>query len=148
MNVVPNQEEACIKYCRRSIQLALALILMLSVVAVVQLAGVNAGDITTNLMMLLPVYIVVSIAWLSALRKKAGTLSSSDVFRVVLEDELRAQSLNRAFRFTFVLMIVSQIPLAIYFTANSIVNASIIQSIVTIVLGVTAFLTLFLIYDR
>lgn len=148
MNVATDHEENCIKYCRRSIQLALVLILILSAVAITQLVNLNASDITTSIMSLLPVYIVVSIIWLSTLRKKVGTLSSSDMFRIVISDELRVQSLNRAFRSTFLLMILSQIPMAYYFTVSNVLNASIIQSIVTIVLGVTTFLISFLIYDR
>lgn len=148
MNVVTSNEEICVKYCRRSIQLALLLILILSAIAIVQLANVNASDITKNIMSLLPVYIVVSIVWLSTLRKKVGSMSSSDMFRIVIGDELRVHSLNRSFRSTFLLMIFSQIPMAYYFTVNNILNASIIQSIVTVVVGVTSFLMFFLIYDR
>ena len=148
MNVVTNHEEICIKYCRRGIQLALILILILSAIAIMQLGNVNANNITKTIMSLLPVYIVVSIIWLSTLRKKIGSMPSSDIFRIVIADELRVHSLNRSFRSTFLLMIFSQIPMAYYFTVNNILNASIIQSIVTIVLGVTSFLTFFLIYDR
>lgn len=148
MSVSTNHEEICITYCRRSIQLALILILILSAIAIIQLANVNACVITKNILSLLPVYIAVSIIWLSTLRKKVGTLTSSDMFRIVIEDELRVQSLNRAFRSTFLLMVFSQIPMAYYFTVSDMLNASIIQSIVTIVLGVTSFLTLFLLYDR
>lgn len=148
MNAAAGYEEDCIKYCRRSIQLALVLILILSMIAIVQLSNLNSNFITTNVMSLLPVYIVVSIIWLSTLKKKSGVFSNSDMFRIFIEDELRVQSINRAFRSSFILMIFSQIPMAYFFTVNNIVNASIIHSILTIVLSVTVFLTLFLIFDR
>lgn len=148
MRVAMNHEEMCLLYCRRSIQLALVLIVLLSVVAIFQLAEANAGKLTGAIMVLLPIYIVISIAWLSALRKKLGSLSSTELFKRVIEDELRAQSLNRAFRSSFLLMLFSQIPIAYYFSVNSVLNASVIQSIVTIVLGVASFLTFFLVYDR
>lgn len=92
MSVAAKHEEICIKYCRRSIQLALILILILSAIAIFQLANVNASDITKNILSLLPVYIAVSIIWLSTLRKKVGTLTSSDMFRVVIEDEFRVST--------------------------------------------------------
>jgi len=148
MNNDINHEEVCVKYCRRSIQLALTLIVVTGLIAIAQLAIPGSEMLTKNLMTLLPVYLVISIIWLFRLKKKTGILNNTSVFRVVMEDELRVQSLNRAFRHSFLCVILSQIPMAYFFNVTSIISASIIQSVLTIVLGVTTFLTLFLIYDR
>ena len=148
MNIETSQEEACVKYYRRSIQLALILIVVISMIAIVQLTIPDANFITKNLMSLLPVYLVIAIIWLSALKKKANNLKTSAIFRVVIEDELRIQSLNRAFRNSFLFVIISQIPMAYFFNVSSINDVSRIQGILTIVSGVITFLTLFLIYDR
>ena len=148
MNNDINHEDACVKYCRRSIQLALILIVVISFIAIAQLAIPGAEMVTKNLMTLLPVYLVISIIWLFRFKKKAGISNNSSIFRVVMEDELRKQSLNRAFRHSFLFVIISQIPMAYFFSVSSIISASIIQSILTIVLGITTFLILFLIYDR
>jgi len=148
MNNNTYDEDACVKYCRRSIQLALTLIVVIGLIAIAQLAIPGTEVVTKKLMLLLPVYLVISIIWLFTLRKKAGISNNSSVFRVVIEDELRMQSLNKAFRNSFLFVIISQIPIAYLFYVSSIISASIIQSILTIVLGITMFLTLFIIYDR
>ncbi len=148
MSVEVEYEEKCIKYCRRSIQLALVLMLILSSVAIIQLVGLSVGSVTKSLMTLLPIYIVISIIWLTSLRKKIGVSSSAAILRIVMEDELRAQSLNRAFRSAFLVVLIAQLPIALLFSVNTLASAAIIQSIVTAVLSVASFLTFFLIYDR
>jgi len=148
MNDEINYLEARVKYCRRSIQLALILIVVIGLIAIAQLAIPGTEMITKNVMILLPIYIVISIIWLFNLKNKTGMTNNSSVFRAVMEDELRMQSLHKAFRHSFIFVIISQIPMAYLFSVSSIISASIIQSILTIVLGITTFLTLFLIYDR
>jgi hypothetical protein len=148
MNNDINHLEACVKYCRRSIQLALTLIIVFGLIAIVQIAIPGAEVVKKDLMTLLPIYIVIAIVWIFRLKKKTGVSNNSSVFRMVMEDELRIQSLNRTFRHSFIFVIISQIPMAYFFNMISITSASIVQSILTIVLGVTTFLTLFLIYDR
>lgn len=143
-----NHEEACLNYCRRSIQLALTLIIVIGFIAIGQIAIPGTELITKNLMSLLPVYLVISISWLVWLKKKASISSNSEIFRVVIEDELRMQSLNRAFRNSFLFVIILQIPMAYFLHESSIIGVSILQSILTIALGVTIFLIFFLIYDQ
>ena len=144
-----NQEQASIdayvQYGRRCIKLAIVFILILSSVAILNFASI---DITLIMTIVIPFFIVFSIVWLQSYKKKNGLTSNSLSLKEMFADELRVQSINNAYRSSFLLIIISQLPLSILLNTTPINNVHIILATTTIVLGITSFLAFFLYYDR
>ena len=145
MNQDQASVDAYVKYGRRCIQLALAFIILFCSVAILNFKGINITPLMTTV---IPFSIVISIAWLQFYKKKNGLTSNSVTLKEVFTDELRVQSINNAYRSSFLLIIIGQLPLSILLDASTINSVHIVMAFTTIVAGIASFLAFFLYYDR
>lgn len=125
-----DEVEPAVRYSRRSLWFALAVVLLLGAAAVLTARG---GD--TTLFSLLPVLIVIGAAAL-------GRPGSGPEMKALASDELRQFSLGHAWRNGFLAVLVVQ-PLLAWQAASPSLMAT-----VTATAGVLAVLASLLWYDR
>lgn len=137
-----------VEFSRRCILLALIFIVIFSTIALLQFTSLDTINALPKLMALLPVFIIIAIAWIHSFKKKNSLSSGSEAFKAMFADELRGQSINRAYRAAFFVTIIAQIPLSLLLTNSALADASLILGIMTMVLSISAFLIFFLYFDR
>jgi hypothetical protein len=137
-----------VKYSRSCIKLALLFIVIFSVIAMLSFTPFVSINVLPKLMTLLPIFIIVAILWLQSFKKKNGLASGSEAFKVVFADELRRQSIDKAYRSAFFVTITAQIPLSLLLNASALNHTVLILGVTTLILGTSAFLVFFLYFDK
>ena len=137
-----------VKYSRRCIQLSLIFIFILSTIALLNFTSLDSINALPKLMALLPIFIIFAIVWLQSFKKKNGLSNGSEAFKAMFADELRHQSIDKAYRSAFFVTIVAQIPLSLLLNASALTHTVLILGATTLVLGISVFLTFFLYYDK
>lgn len=148
--VTPDQTDVLVRLSRRSLWLALGVILLLAATGAAQLAFPESAlaAAAAKLSMLLPLAIVIAAA---ALRRTAGGASlspSNPALQAVRNDELRQFALNRAWRNGFIAVLLLQGPLALLLTATAPDNAVALMAGASVVTGAVVMLACLLYYDR
>jgi len=140
--------DAYVKYGRRCIQLALMFIVIFSIIALLGYSKLDAINALPKLMALLPIFIIFTVVWLQSFKKKNGITNGSAALKAMFADELRSQSINKAYRAAFIVIIVAQIPFSLLLNVSALTNQAVILGITTLVFGTTTFLSFFLYFDR
>lgn len=103
------------------------------------------GNQLTRLLQVLPIFIVVGIF---SVRKKGLKLDpNSSAMKIVLEDELRVASVQRAYRYGFMCVLFAQPILALLLQLIQPNNVWIMCSM-SLTLGLSVFIATILILDR
>jgi hypothetical protein len=138
-----------VRYSRRSLSVALVLILLLGVPGALSLGfpDTAAGVLFKQFANALPIGFILAVV---ALRpaKRARIDPSGLAMQAVLYDELRAASVNRAYRNAFMGVMVLQPVLAVTLARYAIANPVAFSSCVTVVFGISLLLASILYYDR
>lgn len=124
---------------RRGIWLALAVVLALASTLAM------GGDTRRALLTALAIAIVFAVSWLARSPTRTARQRDRDA---VMHDELRQTALARAYRVAFFIMLTV---LCVYCLASAVLvlamSAQMLAAL-TVALGVSAFLALFLLFDR
>lgn len=142
--------ETLTRFARRSLWLALLLILLLGVYAVLANAfpGSSAAHRGTWLMTLLPIAIVFAIVWLRSSPRGADANAANAPMQAVLHDELRQLGMHKAYRAAFFSMLLCQPILGFTLAWMALSAVPLIMATVTVVVGASVFLATFLLCDR
>lgn len=141
-----NLSESLVSYSHRSLWVALALILVLGATAV-SLAVFPGAKIAGNIAALLPLAIVFAAV---SLRSRGGKLAARHpgAMKAIQDDELRQQSLSRAYRNGLFAVIAAQ-PLLAFVLASSAASFPLaVMAAVTVTTGAAVVLASLLAYDR
>lgn len=141
-----NLSESLVSYSRRSLWLALAFILVLGVSAI-SLAIFPGAKMTGNVAALLPMAIVLAAA---GLRSRGGRLAGQHpaAMKSIHDDELRQQSLHRAYRNGLLAVLVLQPLLAFALASFAAAFPLAVMAAATVTIGAVAVLASLLAYDR
>lgn len=147
---IMNQSDQLVRYSRRSLWTALALILLIGAAATAQIGfpGSEAAVATHSLSMLLPIIIVLAAAALRSAAKGARTDPSGPAMKAILNDELRQDGLKRAFRNAFLAVMIAQPLLALAPTWIAVAHPTSMMACLTILTGMAVMLASLLYYDR
>jgi hypothetical protein len=145
-----NESDVLIRYSRRSLWTALTLILLLGAGAVgsIGFPGTEVAVMANRLWLSLPIVIVIAVAALKSSAKGARTDPSSPGMKAILNDELRQDSLNRAYRNAFGAILTMQPLLAMAQLWTAFANPAPLMACMTVMAGVAVMLASLLYYDR
>jgi hypothetical protein len=139
-----------VRYSRLSLYFALALLLLLGTYAVLIHAFPDSGAaaMAHRLAIMLPIAIVIALAALrSSLHGVRAHPRKADM-KVVLDDELRGQALNRAYRNGLVAVLLVQPVLVLIMSAADLPFPLVPMASATVLIGVAAVLCSLIVYDR
>lgn len=142
MQDADNQTDQLIKNERRGVWFALAVVLAL---AATLLFG---SDTRRALLLALAIGIVFVVIWLGQQRMRGTRNAIREKRNAVMHDELRHTAISRAYQWAFFATVGA---LASFCLLSTVVTISVPGQMVaalTIALAVTAFLALFLLFDR
>ena len=141
-----NLSETLVSYSRRSLWAALALVVVLGAIAV-SLAIYPGAQMAGNAAALLPLAIVFSAV---GLRSRGGQLASQNpaAMKSIRDDELRQQSLSRAYRNGLLAVLVVQPLLAFALATFAASYPLAVMAAVTVTTGAAVVLASLLAYDR
>ncbi len=142
-----NQTESILRLARRNLFIVLLLILLLGGTL---LSNVFQPDSPfsrwpSELPWLLPVGMV--ILFTTSMARVRWDPQSPEV-RAILSDEWRRLNLHRAMRIAFFIVLIAQVPQTFLFMQLPVLRALMGMATATITLAMSAFLALFLIFDR
>jgi hypothetical protein len=142
--------DALVLYSRRSLWLALVLILMIGVPGALSLGfpDTAAGALFKRLANMLPIGIILAVVSLRSATKRAHIDTSGAAMQAVRHDELRAASINRAYRNAFMGIMVLQPVLAVWLTRIAMADPLAFSACVTVLCGAVLLLASILYYDR
>lgn len=146
----PSRTDLYQAYSHRSMILILALALLvggLTLVVFFDPDGVVAHGLP-RAAVLVPIAIALSVAGLYATLRGQRWEPSAPDGRAVLEDEWRQQSLTRALRGAFGVVLAAQAPLAVCLAGRPGPESVVAMAIVTMCLGLATLSGLFLVFDR
>lgn len=145
-----NPTDTLTRFARRSLWLALILVLFLGVCALLAIAfpQSSAARYTGKLMALLPLAIVFAVVWVRSSLQGKSANAASESMRAVLNDELRQSSMQKAFRAAFWGTLLCQPVMGFAFVWMPLPSAPQIMATVTVLVGTCVFLGTFLLYDR
>jgi len=145
-----NQTELLVKRSRRGLWIALSLMLVLGAYALVinLFPDSEAAASGGHLMALLPIAIIIALAVMHASRDGVSGKPRSKAMQAVLGDELRQQSLHRAYRNALVAVLLAQPALALLVSVPTGPNPVVLMAGLTVLTGVATLLGSFLTYDR
>jgi hypothetical protein len=145
-----NEADQLVRYSRRGMWTALALILLIGAAATAQIGfpGSEAAGVTHSLSMLLPIIIVLAAVSLRSAAKGARTDPSGPAMKAILNDELRQHSLKLAFRNAFLAVMIAQPLLALAPTWIAAARPTSMMACLTILTGMAVMLASLLYYDR
>ena len=147
---MPNKEinlsDSLVSYSHRSLWVALAFILLSGATAVT-LAIFPGANIGGNVAALLPLAIVFAAA---ALRSRGGKLAARHpaAMKAIQDDELRQQSIHRAYRNGLLGVLVVQPLLAFSLASFHAAYPLAVMAAVTVTTGAVVVLASLLVYDR
>jgi uncharacterized membrane protein YhaH (DUF805 family) len=143
-----NQSEQLIQLSRRQLWLALVFILFLGVTAIAQLAEPDARPGVQHLWTNFPIVIIIAVAALQRSMKRAKAGASARQVQAVLDDELRRDSQQRAYRNAFFMMLLVQPVLAILMASAAVAHPIAIMACTSALSGAVTMLASLLYYDR
>lgn len=127
---------------RRGIWLALAVVLVLAATLVVDI------DTRRALLTGLAVAIVFAVAWLAQAAARKNRNRTEQSRKAVMEDEWRLAALAGAYKWAFVAVLAILSTFCIISALTTVdISASMLAAL-TVALGVSVFLCLFLLFDR
>lgn len=138
------------RYARRGLIAALVLTLLLGgCAALINLEprGVLAHR-AGQLLVLLPLIIIFAIVWVRAALPRGQRRISNDQIRSVMQDELRQDSLHKAFRVALVDLLLSQPLFGIALTLLPVAGAPLLMAAATVIVGTALFFATLLLCDR
>ena len=146
----PVSSEDLNRYARRGLIVALLLILLLgSSAALVNFSPDSAAARRTGqLLMLLPLLLVFAIVWVRAALPRGQRRVSAVQIRQMVQDELRHDSLRKAFRLSLVGVLVCQPLFGVALTMVPITSAALVMAAATVMVGATLFFVTLLLCDR
>jgi FtsH-binding integral membrane protein len=124
---------------RRGIWLALVMVLVLA------LTLLMGSDARRALLTALPIAIVVAMIWLAQSRTRIARKRDRDV---VTHDELRQTALAHAYRWAFLVVLAALAGFCLSSTVLAFDLSAQMLAALTVTLGASAFLALFLLFDR
>jgi Na+/H+ antiporter NhaC len=144
-----DRTELLLRISRRSLVALLVLILFFAatLIAHVVRPGSLLADWGSRMPWLLPVAIVAVFVMFIAPLRRSFRANDPDV-ETVLNDEFRQANLARAQRVALVVVLVAQIPLAIFLSGLSAVAAVTVMGVATITIALATFIIAFLFADR
>lgn len=144
-----DRTELLLRISRRSLVALLVLILFFAatLIAHVVRPGSLLADWASRMPWLLPVAIVAVFVMFIAPLRRSFRANDPDV-ETVLNDEFRQANLARAQRVALVVVLVAQIPLAIFLSGLSAVAAVTVMGVATITIAAATFIIAFLFADR
>lgn len=145
-----NETEQLLRYSRRGLWIALALILLLGASAATAI-GFPASEtavVARSMWMLLPILIVVVVGGLKSTARGIRTDPNGPAMKAILGDELRQDSLKRSWRNAFLGMMIAQPLLAFAPTWMVVAHPTSVMACLTIVTGMTVLFASLLYYDR
>ncbi len=145
-----NEAEQLVRYSRRSLWTGLVLMLLIGTSAAAGLGfpDSEAGSLFKRLAIPLPILIVIAAAALKSSAKKARTDPSGAPMQAILNDELRVASVNRAYRNSFMGVMILQPLLAIALSLIVVAHPVALASCLTLMAGVVILLASILYHDR
>jgi Na+/H+ antiporter NhaC len=144
-----DRTELFLRISRRSLVALLVLILLIAatLIAHVVRPGSLLADWASRMPWLLPVAIVAVFVMFIAPLRRSFPANDPDV-ETVVNDEFRQANLARAQRVALVVVLVAQIPLAIFLSGLSAVAAVTVMGVATITIASATFIIAFLFADR
>lgn len=142
-----NQSELLVLHSRRQLWVSLGLILLMGIAALALNFDPesNLAVVASKLFVFFPVFIVMAIA---ALRRPGMRSDPADpAMKMILSDELRQTSLQRAYRNGFFVMLFAQPLLGLGLTVFA-VNTIWLACFLSLLAGALVFLASVLYYDR
>lgn len=145
-----NPSELLVKISHRGLWMALSLMLILGAYALVINLAPNSQVATGGgrLLALLPLAIIIALAAMHTSRKGVSGDPRSKAMQAVLSDELRQQSLHRAYRNALVTVLFAQPALALLVSVTSAPYPMVLMASLTVLAGVATLLGSILAYDR
>jgi len=142
-----NEAEILVRYSRRGLWTMLVLFLLIGSAAVTSLAFPESNAFG-RLGLSLPIMIVIAFAGLKASARGARTDPSGPAMKALLNDELRQDSLKRAYRNGFFAVLIVQPLVALAPSWIALAHPVPLMACLTIVTGVVAMTASLLYYDR
>lgn len=146
----PDRTELFLRYVRRTLYLCLGVVTLgaLYLILTIWDREGRLERLRVGLLVLCPVALATGAAWLQGtLKGNRYSLKDADV-RAILQDELRRQSFDRAFRVAFGTVMALQMPLAWLLFQNPGEQSLIHMGTFTILIGFIALVSAFLFFDR
>jgi Na+/H+ antiporter NhaC len=144
-----DRTELFLRISRRSLVALLVLVLFFAatLIAHVVRPGSLLADWASRMPWLLPVAIVAVFAMFIAPLRRSFRANDPAV-EAVVNDEFRQANLARAQRVALVVVLVAQIPLAIFLSGLSAAAAVTVMGVATITIALATFIIAFLFADR
>ena len=145
-----NESVLMVRYSRWSLYFALALLLALGAYAVLMHSypDSSAAAAANRYAIMLPVAIVIALAALRSTLNGVRPHAREAAMKIVLNDELRAQMLSRAYRNGLVAVMVAQPVLVLLLSAAAMPMPLVPMASATVLIGVATVLCSLLAYDR
>ena len=145
----PDHTELLLRISRRSLLVVLALVLLIAatLIAHVLRPGSLLADWASRMPWLLPVAIAAVFFIFNVPFRRSFRANDADV-RAMLNDEFRQANLARAQRAALAVVLVAQIPLAMFLSGLNTVAAVTVMSVATITVAIATFIISFLYFDR
>lgn len=142
-----NETEFLVHYSRRGLWVMLVLFLMLGTAAAMSLAF-PGSDAFGRLAIPLPIFIVAALAGLKSSAMRARTNPAGPAMKAVLDDELRQDSLKRAYRNGFFAVMIVQPLLAWAPSLFTLAYPAPLAACITATIGAVVVTASLLYYDR
>ncbi len=144
-----DRTELLLRISRRSLVVVLVLVLLIAatLTAHVLRPGSLLADWASRMPWLLPVAIAAVFFIFNARFRRPFRANDRDV-KAMLNDEFRQANLARAQRVALVVVLVAQIPLAMFLSGLNTVAAVTVMSVATITVAIATLITSFLYFDR
>ncbi|HZV65139.1 MAG TPA: hypothetical protein VFG03_09580 [Telluria sp.] len=149
-STLPTESELLVQFSRRSLWVALVLLLVLGGYAIVinVFPNSDAAALATRLFAMLPIGIAIALAAMRSSLRGAQIDRGGAAMKAVLSDEWRQHSLNRAYRNGLVAVMLAQPALAVLLAWMPLPHPLVLMASATALLGAGAVLSSMLVYDR
>jgi len=143
-----NDSDTLVRYSHRSLWAALVLLLVLAAWAVTVNLFPGSAALAGKAALLLPLAIVIALGVMRGSLRGLSGHPASPAMKAVLQDELRQQSLQRAWRNGLLAVLLAQPLLALLFALAALPQAVLLMASLTVLTGVATVLGSVLLYDR
>jgi hypothetical protein len=142
--------ERFVKFSRRGLWIALALLLVLGGYAIVINVFPNSTTASSahRLANILPLAITIAVAWAYLSLKGSAVDQRGALMTQMLNDELRQHSLSRAYRNALIAVLIGQPVLALLAAWMALPFPELLMASATALIGTGVVLCTMLIYDR
>lgn len=144
------ESDQLVKFSRRSIWIALTLLLVLCAYAIIinVFPGSDAAAMANRSAGLLPIAIIITLVAVRSSLNGASTDPSGVAMKAVLNDDLRRLSLNRAYRNGFIAVLFFQPVLVLLLSWTTVSHPVVLMASFTALVGACVVLCSMLAYDR